>query len=195
MSTTIRNNRGAMPTWAKVLLGLVIVGFLGIVTIGIAIYVYVTQNFVMDPVKVAAMAKNVATFEEPLPGGWKWGMGMDLQVMKMVIAQAPDQQSLILLSVPSADKSAKDLMHDTTITTNSRTRMTAIEKTGTETVAGLPMEYELGTIEKDGQQSKGFMGAIVDRDKKKSLFVVGVQPEGEYNLPETQQFLKSIKQL
>jgi hypothetical protein len=182
-----------MPMWGKILLGIVILGFLGVVGLGFAGYMFFKDSFAVDPAKISTMAEDIATIQQPLPAGFKWSMGTDFKVMKMVIATAPDQQSIILLSVPTAEKSAQDLLGDPSLSSSSGTTMTDIEKSGTTTVAGLPMEYRLGTIQKkDGSTAKGYMGAVVDKSKHKSMLLIGVQPHGEYNLPETEQFLRGI---
>jgi hypothetical protein len=75
----------------------------------------------------------------------------------------------------------------------SSARMVSVAQKGTETVGGLPMFWQLGTLEKDGKTSEGFLGAVVDKSKPKTVLIIGIQPTGTYNLPETKEFLKSIK--
>jgi len=192
----IRNNRGAVPLWVKILLGVVVVGILGIVAVCFLLFNTVKDMMAMDPVKVAAMAQDVAVMSDPLPGSFKWKMGMNMKVMELVSAEATDGQVIMLMTLPTADKDAQSMIDGSTEQKKygaSSARMVSVDQKGTQNVGGLPMSWELGTMEKDGKQSKGFIGAVVNKPKSKTVMVIGVQPTGEYNLPETKRFLSGIQ--
>jgi len=193
----IRNNRGAVPTWVKILLAVLAVGFLGFVAICYIGFNAVKDMMAMDPAKVAAMSKDVAVISDPLPGNFKWKMGMNMKVVEILSAEAADGQVMMLITVPTAEKDAETMMHESTAGSkygNQGAKMVSVDEKGTETVGGLSMPWELGTVEaKDGKQSKGFIGAVVIKPKSKTVMVIGVQPKGTYNLPETKQFLKGIQ--
>jgi len=181
--------------WVKILLAVLVVGFLGIVAIGYLAISVVKDSVATDPAKVAAMSKDVAVISDPLPGSFKWKMAIDLKVMgKMLSAEASDGQTVMLWGIPTAGKDAQSMMNESAKYDPDNTKMVSVDEKGTDTVAGQPMSWELGTIEqKKGKQSKIFIGAVVIKPKSKTVIVIGVQPTGAYNLPETKQFLTGIQ--
>ena len=193
----IRNNHGAMPLWLKILLGVVAAGILGIIGISVFVFNAVKDMQTTDPAKVAVMVKDIAEISDPLPGTFKWQMGMNMKVMQLVTAESTDKQVVMLMTIPTAEADAQSILDQESSRSkrrfSSNARMLSVDKKGTETVGGLPLCWELGTMEKDGKQSKGFLGVVVNKPKSKTIMVIGLQPTGDYNLPETQQFLAGIK--
>lgn len=192
--TSIRNNRGAIPTWAKILLGIVLVGIVGIVALSFVLYNTVKDMGTTDPQKIAAMAKDVAVMSDPLPGNFQWKVGMNMKIMQIVSAKAPDGQTITMMTIPTAKKDAGSILHGTgSEKTSTPAQITSVEQKGTETVGGLPMMWEQGTIIKDGKQSKGFMGVVINKPKSNTVLIIGEQETGEYNWPETKKFLAGIQ--
>ena len=121
------------------------------------------------------MSKDILTVSDPLPAGFKWALGMNMKVTEVVSAQASDGQVLMIMSLPTAEKDAQAMLAQSTEHQNlggSTARTVSVDTKGTQTVGGQPMAWELGTIEKDGKQSKGFIGVVVDKDKKKTVMIV-----------------------
>ena len=195
--TPIRNNHGAVPMWVKVVLGVVVVGFLVVVGLCFMAFNAVKDMMATEPAKVAAMSKDIAVISDPLPGGFTWQMGMNMKVMQLVSAQSPDKQVIMLMTIPTAEKDAQAMLDESTTHPktygSSTARMVSVDQKGTQNVGGLPMAWELGTLEKDGKQSKGYIGVVVDKPKSKTIMIIGVQPTGEYNLVETKRFLGGIQ--
>src|SRR5262249_28675916 len=103
-----RNQRG-LAGWVKVLLAVVIVGFIvcAIAVVGIGSLFMNTAKSMMDPSKIKEVASQIATFPEPLPGDFKYIMGIDVMGVKTVSMQsAQTGQSLTFMTVPQ-DKAAR----------------------------------------------------------------------------------------
>ena len=67
---TMRNQKG-LATWVKILIGVMIVGFISVIAIVGSLW-YVGTNIakdLTDPVKICAAANTLAKFEDPLPTG------------------------------------------------------------------------------------------------------------------------------
>jgi hypothetical protein len=191
--------------WVKILVALLVVGLIGLVVIYYLAVAMVKDLISEDPAKVAAKAKDVAVISDPLPGSFKWKRVIDMRAMGDVLtAEAGDGQAIVLTNTLTAEKDAQTMMHDSSHY-GLGAKMVSVDEKGTDTVGGQPMQWELGTIDqegaaamfnepvKKGKQCKGFIGVVVIKSKSKTVFVIGVQPTGPYNLPETKQFLSGIQ--
>lgn len=192
-----------LPTWAKVLIGIVVIGMLGVAgVVGAGIYfVSKMSNEATDPQAIARTAAQVATFQEPLPAGYKFVMGIGLAGYNLVTAEhEPEEQTIILISYPVKQKESAqeilDRMFDSGLSAGSVNAQFSGEKTkGEMGVAGQSMPYVLSTVtDGSGKDFKGLLGCIQVPDKNKTVLVYGMQPEGDtYKLEITEGFLKAVK--
>jgi hypothetical protein len=200
---TSEEGKGGLPTWAKVLIGLVIVVILGVgglVVGGIVFFQNASKQWT-DPVAIAKVSQSIADFPEPLPEGYKYLMGMDLAGIKTVtVEHADDKQTIIIMSFPKKDKTDAQTMVNELFEKGVKTQQTQakfedVKSKGTETVAGLSMPYIIGTMtDNTGNKAEGMVGCIVSETKSETIFIYGMQPQGApYNLQATLQLLKSIK--
>ncbi len=200
---TSEESKGGLPTWAKVLIGLVVVVILavgGLVVGGIVFFQNASKQW-SDPVAINKVAQSIAAFPAPLPEGYKYLMGMDLAGIKTVtVEHADDKQAIIIMSFPKKDKTDAQTMVNELYEKGVKTQQTQakfedVKSKGTEMVAGLSMPYIIGTMtDNTGKKAEGMVGCLVSETKAETIFIYGLQPPGApYNLKATLTLLQSIK--
>ena len=199
--------KSGLPTWAKILIGLVVVVFvIGIVSI--VAMIFFVQNVMkqaQDPVAIQRTAKAIADFPEPLPNGYKFAFALGMAGINTVtIEHKSDQQMLIMISYPkSEDTDPKALVQkvfEGGIKAPGQSKLEdskfqEVKSQGLEDVAGESMPYMIGSMtDKEGTKYEGMVGCVVSKAKKKTIFLYGMQPGAKgYNLKTTEDFLKTIK--
>jgi len=201
---TSEAKKGGFPTWAKILIGVVVVGIIGSIALAVGM-VFFFQNMVkqsQDPVAIAKTAKSIATFADPLPSGYKFSMALDIAGIKTVtVEHQSDSQMLTFMSFPKKDETSDpqalvDKLYETGIQTHQTSaKFNEVKKKGSMDVAGETMPYIVGEMQSDsGKKFQGMVGCIIPKGKSETFFVYGMQPQGkDYNLDGTEEFLKTIK--
>src|SRR5271165_4928280 len=77
MTTTAKPG---MPTWAKVLIILGVVGvlLLSAIVVGVVVFVKYAQDQQSDPVNIKRLASQIGQFDDPLPAGFEYVRGQNL---------------------------------------------------------------------------------------------------------------------
>ncbi len=198
---TSEAKKGGLPTWAKILIGLVVVGTIGVVAflVGIVLFFGNMSKQATDPAYISRVVKSVAVVQDPLPQGFQYQMAIEIMGANMfIVNHKPDNLQLIMGMMPPSDKkedSAESMTQEL-----SRKGIpnvgTSFEVTGkgVETVAGEQMPYVLGTTQdKTGQKIEGLIGAILTKDHKKAILFYGISQKSPYNMDATKEFLGVIK--
>src|SRR5271155_5574579 len=113
---TVEPNKGqdtGLPTWAKVLIGLVVAGIIGFIAlfIGIAVFFQNTFKQAQDPVAIGRVASQIGAFQNPLPDGYKFVMGLNLAgINTLTVEHKPDQQIIFVISYPKAEADPKSVV-------------------------------------------------------------------------------------
>lgn len=194
-----------MPTWAKVLIGLVVVAIVGGVTmvIGSVIFIQNMYKQALDPAAIARVAGSIGTFPDPLPDGYKFAMGLDVAGIKtLTVEHKPDKQTVIMMSFPRKEDDPKDaqalvneLYEKGVSTQQTSAKFETVKSRGTEAVDGAQMPYIVGEMtDKTGSKFDGLVACIVSPTRHQTILIYGIQPPGStYNFDATLKLLKSIK--
>src|SRR5687768_3339550 len=103
---TTEAKKGGMPLWAKILIGLVVLGILGGIAAFAGLFFFVSNTIkqAQDPAAISRTAAKIATFQEPLPAGYKFVAGLDLMgIDTVVVENDSDKQTLTLISYPKKE--------------------------------------------------------------------------------------------
>ena len=204
---TSEAKKGGLPTWAKVLIGLVLVGVIVFIigVVGLIWFFQKTVKEAQDPAAIAKTAKEVARFPDPLPEGYKYTFALPLAGINTVsVEHEPSKQMIMFISYPQVEKSSPQELVDKVYQAGIQTpgqsdikggKIEDIKSRGTETVAGETMPYIVGTLtDKSGTKFEGMVGCLVSPAEKKTVFIYGMQPTGgDYKLDATMDLLKQIK--
>ncbi|MBI4533015.1 MAG: hypothetical protein HY711_03630 [Candidatus Melainabacteria bacterium] len=199
--------KSKLPTWAKVLIGLVVFGIVAVIALGVGAFFFV-QNIVkqaQDPAVVSRTAHAIADIPEPLPKGYKYSFAFGMAgINTLVVQHEPDQQMLILISKPQKEDVDADklvnVLFEAGIKTPGQSGLEGgkgekVKLHGTETIGGESMPYIIGTMaDKKGTKFDGMVGCVVSKTKDKTVLIYGMQPGGSpYNFEATKEFLKAIR--
>jgi hypothetical protein len=202
MTNEVEANKGGLPTWAKILIGLVVVGGAGVIIASVGFFFFIKDMVqkAEDPETIVRTTKQIAEFQNPLPEGYKFEAAFTLMNVGTVIVQHPqDKQTLTLISFPKKENDPKafvDRIIESGVDSGKSTaKLEEIKSRGDLDVAGVHMPYVIGKMaDKSGKTFEGMVGCLVSPTKEKTLLVYGTQPLGtEYNVESTKQFLKAIK--
>lgn len=200
MTSNTGGERQGLPTWAKVLIGLVVAGAIGVVIIVAIAAFFLVNSFkqAQDPVAIAKVADQIGTFQNPLPDGYKYMMGLNLAgIETLTVEHKPDEQIIFVIAYPKADQDANSVVERISQTgVNTGQTSAKFEKVtgrGTEQVAGEQMPYIVGTLVDKSGSHEGMFGCIIPRGKNKTVLIYAAEPAGtSFNLPVTKNFLNSI---
>ncbi len=202
---TSGEKRDGMPTWAKVLIALVVVVVVGGISlvVGGVFWMQRTMKEAQDPAAIARVAQSIAVFQDPLPAGFKFTFGLDIAGIKtLTVEHQDDMQRLILMSFPKKEKTdpqelVNALFEKGINTPQANAKFEAVESKGVETVAGARMPYMIGSMtDKAGSKFEGFVACLVSQSREETVFIYGIQPPGAaYNLAGTRLFLQSMKKI
>jgi hypothetical protein len=196
---TSQVNKAGLPTWAKVLIVLVIVGIVGSITLGIGMFFMFKHMFVQEPKELKQLAAQTVTLQDPLPAGYNLNMGLDMFGPKVLtFSHDGDQQMIVLISFPKAESNPKAMIKDITEhgvdTGSGRTVAEEIKQQGQAVVGGEEMSYVVGTMTDKSGRHQGMLGVLVPKNKEKTILIYAVQPNKEpYSFEVTQNFLKAVK--
>ena len=202
---TSEEKTGGLPTWAKVLIGLVaggmVIGILAIV--GGVWYFGNMMKQAQDPTAIAKTARQIAEFPDPLPQGYQYKLALPIAGINTVaIEHDPDKQMIMFVSYPQNDKSDPKKLIDEVYEKGFSPpgqggggKIEEVKSRGTELVGGAEMPYIVGSMtDKSGTKIEGMIGCVVSKDKGKTVLIYGMQPgEGAYRLDVTKDLLKTIK--
>jgi hypothetical protein len=175
---------------------MVVAGILALV-IGGGIYIYSFFNRVsISKTDVKPAANGVAVFPEKLPAGFVWKFGAHVSdFVDAVSAQAPDDQELRLTKLKNVAKKPEQMLDEMTSLrkhVGGGRYIYEVASNGSEKIADAPMIWKVVSLDKHGERTRAFY-AIASPDAKTIVLITGTQTGETYNLPETMEFLKSIK--
>lgn len=164
-----------MPTWLKVLLGIVVVAIIAVIGVGIAGY-----NMVKDAVSPDAASKIAHEMVEigTLPPGWKYLMGMNVGVTKIASLQNTDGSAMVqFLEIPNPKKqTAEQLLAGSDGQLSQNGNSFTKEDSGVTTVGGQKMSYFRGTMNSKGQSVATEMGIVVTPSGK-TVMIQEMEPK------------------
>lgn len=200
---TSAEKQGGLPTWAKVLIGIVVLLLVGggALIIGGVIFMQDFARKSQDPVAITKVAQSMAGFPNPLPPGYQYSMGFDMAGIKTVTLEHPaDKQLLIMMSFPKREKKpvkeiVQEMYEKGVQTPQASARFEQVKEKGEETVAGESMPYIIGQlVDNAGNKFDGMVSCLVSKDNEKTIFIYGLQQPGSpYNLQTTTSLLKQLK--
>jgi hypothetical protein len=184
-----------MPTWAKVLIALVVLGLVGVIAL-----VFVAGSLVanvgkqaVDPANAAKAAHEIVQIQEPLPSGWQWKMGMNMGFMKMAALMNDSSHVMInFMEIPNPkNQTPQQIMENPN--TSSQTRNFVETSHGHDMVAGKDMYWKRGRAETNKGNAVMQMG-IVSGANGKSIMIQVIEPEahGDYDPSQAEPIMKRI---
>ncbi len=196
----------SLPLWSKVLISLVLLvvgSFLFSTTRAIT---YCRNIVIMstDPANMKRCADKVAPFPDPLPAGYAYTCGVDLDVMKLVLLavdHTEDQQKTLFLCHLQDDpdaietKQLLDRAYDFGITTDTAAcKFTDVKTKGDLQIGPDKMLYMTGVLkDQSGHIYEGVVGCIRSIPKKKTVLIYSMsQPGKALNLDNCFNLLKSL---
>lgn len=205
-----RNQKG-LATWVKVLLAVVALGFVVLVGLGIAGFMFVTDlsKKATKPEYVKEVTQTIAKIDE-LPSGFKYQMGIDAMGMSIVALLNEDEKlSVMLMKLPQAPGAEKpdqivDKYAERGVPTvgmpsgggqgTGGASPMQIKDKGKLTVGGEEMPYAIGESEIKGTKVAQLIGCVVPKAGNKTVLFIGQTLDGSpYKMEPTKQLLSSIK--
>jgi len=198
-----------LPLWSKALILLVLIVFGGFLFV-VSQVITGTRNLVLNSTKpeyIQKCAQKLAPFPEPLPDGYKYVCGFDINLMKLVVVaidHTEDHQKILFLGhledEPEAidTKELLDRAYDFGITTDSVTcKFTDVKTKGDLQIGNEKMLYMTGDLkDQGGNLYQGVVGCVRSVEKKKTLLVYSLSPQGKaLNLDTCFNLLKSLPSL
>lgn len=196
---TSQEIKKGLPTWAKVLIVLAVVGIVGMIAAGVGIFFLVKDMVVQEPADIKRLAAQTMTLEEPLPSGYTMNMGLNMfGLSALTVTHDGDQQMIMLISFPKAETdpqaTLKRISEQGIETGSGRIVAQDVKQRGTEEVGGEAMNYLVGTMSDKSGPHDGMVGLIVPKGKQKTIFIYAAQlNKMPYDFAVTQKFLKAIK--
>ncbi|MBC7997027.1 MAG: hypothetical protein IAF58_03745 [Leptolyngbya sp.] len=202
----MRNQKG-LATWVKILIGVMIVGFISVIAIVGSLW-YVGTNIakdLTDPVKIRAAANTLAKFEDPLPTGWTIQSALDLMGMKVLIAaQKPGKTFITMLSMPKGkdNTTADQVIDEMAVKGVNVPNVGASSHKGSSgpisisskekmLVGGEQMVYGLGKNSDDGET---LLGCILPKGSSSAIIISASGTDnGKLDMEGTKKFLGAIK--
>ncbi|MBX9770438.1 MAG: hypothetical protein K2X29_03660 [Candidatus Obscuribacterales bacterium] len=204
--TTKESTKKKLPTWAKVLIALVIVGIVGLTTVAIGTVFLVQKVYrdALDPAMITKAAAEIATFSEPLPKDYKYLLGFSNQALHidlLAIDNTTGGQFLMVLKYPEKEEDATKLVdrsYESGFSTPQATaKFESVISRGEFVVGDRKMPYVLGNMtDQEGRKLQGLVGCVVKKETHEAIVLYGVQfPGKDYDMAITEGFLKTIKSL
>lgn len=202
----IRNQRG-LATWVKVLIGVMVIGtitIIGIITASVFFFGSAMKDM-MDPAKVKATVESIAKFEDPLPAGWKFGMGLNLLGTSVgVVTNEKEKLTITLLKLPRpkevtseavvGEYAEKGIPNVSGIDADKTSAPLTVKEKGKITVAGEEMSFVSGVSERGGTKFSQFIGSVLPKTEPSVIIIQGVCMDSEtYKIDQTKKLLSAIK--
>jgi hypothetical protein len=204
----IRNQKG-LATWVKVLIGVMVIGTISIVgIIGAGVYfIGSSVKDLQDPAKIKATINSIAQFQDPLPAGWKFGMGLNVFGMTSVaqITNEKAKLNIMLLKLPRGGKDAtsevvlneyaeKGIPNVSGASSDTSSAPLSIKDKGKFTVAGEEVNFVSGESERGSEKFSQFIGMVAPKSNSSTILIQGTcLGSDSYNLEETKKLLSAIK--
>jgi hypothetical protein len=202
-SSPSRSTLQRLPVWSKILIGLTasILVFFGYFIFRFADLAHDFSINATNPVKVAAIAKKIARFPQPLPEGYEFETAYSIGQDILNIRHKPDGQTVTFLSGPyTQEDSKKALDRVSGQPIGGRALFAPMEKEksrGELTIGGETMPYivgEFGSKETTGQIVEGLIGCLSLKKQGKTIIINALPGAGSsYNLKVTTDLLQSIE--
>jgi hypothetical protein len=198
-----------LPIWSKALILLVLLVFGGFLFVSSRVITGV-RSLVINSTNadyIKRCAQKVAPFPEPLPAGYEYTCGVDIDFLRLVmvaIDHKEDQQKILFLGhlqdEPDAieTKQLLDRAYDFGITTDAVTcKFTDVKTKGDLQVGTDKMLYMTGDLkDQGGNLYQGVVGCVRSVPKKKTVLVYSLSPQGKaLNLDTCFNLLKSLPSL
>ncbi len=137
----IRSQSGQVPTWLKVVLALVVVGFAALVGViflaGSLVADFGKQS--LDPHQAEKIGDEIIQLRRPLPSGWQYSMGVNMGVMKMAMLMNSADHTVMNLTRYPKSKNTSAITEGA-----ANGAHMAIEERGEEKLAGHDMSFVRG---------------------------------------------------
>jgi hypothetical protein len=204
VSQSMSRKRG-LPLWANLLMAFVVTVIVSVSFSAFRFFMTIREMAIDagKPETIAACAKRVADFPEPLPDGCKYLWACDLGYLTLVVIEhGADKQQIALWCFqgelpPSVDsKSVLNNYYDLGMNTfYTVSKFHELKGHGTETIAGASMPYLVGEyVDATGHNAQGMVGLIgVNKAAKNILIYSYPDPPNAYNQQVTLDLLRAIK--
>ncbi len=206
-SGQIRNQKG-LATWVKILIAVMVIGtisIIGIITAGVFFFGGAMKDM-MDPAKVKATVDAIAKFEDPLPQGWKFGMGLNLFGTSVgVVTNEKEKLTITLLKLPRGGKEVtsevivgeyaeKGIPNVSGMDADKTSAPLTVKDKGRLTVGGEEMTFVSGVSERGGKTFSQFIGSVIPKSDPSVIIIQGVCFDSEtYKIEQTKRLLSAIK--
>jgi hypothetical protein len=203
----IRNQKG-LATWVKVLIGVMVIGtisIIGIITAGVFFFGSAMKDM-MDPQKVKSTVDSIAKFEDPLPAGWKFGMGLNMFGTSVgVVTNENEKLTITLLKLPRGGKEVtsdvivgeyaeKGIPNISGMDADKTSAPLTVKDKGKLTVGGEEMTFVSGVSERGGKTFSQFIGSLIPKSNPSVIIIQGVCFDSEtYKMEQTKKLLSAIK--
>lgn len=196
-----QESKHGLPTWSKILVSLVVLGFsvsLALCCAGIIFVQDLTLKSV-DPQYIARTARRVAEFPAALPAGYEYKNGVDIGPMAIVkLEHAASKQQILLMTAyePGKEDEQQLLAREFDMGINTpfmSAKFKELKKKGVEQLDGLTMPYMVGKAEDALDRAYEGLIGYIRVGPHKTVKVYALQPDGELQLDVTFELLKKIK--
>lgn len=194
-----------LPLWANLLICVVVTVIVGVTYSAFEFFMLVRQISIdaTIPEKMAANARQIANFPEPLPAGYHYLMAADLIYMTLLVVEHdPDKQQIAfyclkgMLPQEQDAKSLLDRAYDVGINTvYTSAKFHELKGHGTEKIAAQQMPYLIGQFtDQTERKADGFVGCICLNKAAKNILIYSYPDRhNAYNQQVTMDLLRSIK--
>ncbi len=203
----MRNQKG-LATWVKILIGVMVIGTISVVVIigGLVYFAGSSMKSMMDPTKVKATANTIAKFDDPLPTGWKYTMGLDLLGMSVAVLNNDSENlNLTFLKLPKGGKdisneeilgeyAEKGVPNISGVDAAKTSAPLTVKERGKLTVGGEEMPFVSGESSSKGNTFSQFIGCVIPKANPQVIIVQGISLKSEtFKLEAAKKLLSAIK--
>ncbi len=191
-----------LPAWSKIIVFLTLSGILG----SIAAITYVSlemkrmAELAPNPKYVAALAKKIVELPEPLPEGFEYQVGMDMNFLRLVslINRKAMQQYTIYDFPGTTNQKARKFTEDAYAygmnTPSVVGKFTELIKDGSWQLLGREMPYMLGKIKTpEGHERQGLVACSINAKGHAFLFYAVQVNDQKFDMAPSMELIKSIK--
>ncbi len=184
-STPKKSNTG------KILLGCGLLALLILVGGGATAYFVFKDSFMMDPVRVEALAGDINGADAP--AGFNGVLGIDVVGVKTAVLVSDGGYLLVLGSCPAAQSAQLSQQMEDSLDQQSADRGGKKETIGKETLAGPGGDVEFEKVRITGNEAAHlrYSGALPERDGRISM-IIYMGPEEGFDKATLKAYLKSI---
>jgi hypothetical protein len=191
----LRSQKGQIPTWLKVVIGIAVLAIIGVIGLFV-VAVSIGGKLLGSATDVKAtekVAHQIVMFDGDLPPGWKYTMNMDMLGMKMVSLMNMENKTMVnLMQLPNPKhQSASDMVNNPSLEHSkySGSSRFTVESRGEETIGGEKVPYVRAKMQ-DGKEME--MGFVV-LPNGKAVMIQVIEPTSTYDPALAQPVIDKIK--